>query len=428
MINATKFIKSEFSRNSLYLVMGTVVTQAVPFILHPFLRRLYTPETFGAFALYLNFVSILVIVSSLRYEAAIVLPREEWESINLVALCGFLNLFTSGLTFLILFLFNEVICRLLNFPIAYSDYLYFLPVSILFFGLYQNINYWLTRQKAFRLASINKITRRGTEGIVQITSGKLGYAFGLYLGDIIGNISNFISGWRQLLKTNFNIREVSVERMLNISKKYREFPIYNLFPTLMSTAAGILPFFIINKFYSTETVGFLDLSRLILMVPFALISQTFSQVIFQQIAEKKNKSETLINDLLPVFYTVASIGIVEAVVVWLWGPGLFGLVFGDQYEISGQFARILMFSFFFNFIVSSFSSIYIALEKIKISSFWQICHFLSMCSLLLLSNCSIQTFLYYYVGIEGALYVVNLSILIYIIFRYERTIKFSRSY
>ena len=51
--------KSEFSRNVLTLMTGTTIAQAIPIGISPILTRIYSPEDFGLFALFLAITNII---------------------------------------------------------------------------------------------------------------------------------------------------------------------------------------------------------------------------------------------------------------------------------------------------------------------------------------------------------------------------------
>ncbi|WP_310441139.1 hypothetical protein [Sulfurimonas sp.] len=67
--------RSEFSRNVLTLMTGTTIAQAIPIAISPILTRIYTPEDFLVFALYMAIASILSVIATGRYEMAIMLPK-----------------------------------------------------------------------------------------------------------------------------------------------------------------------------------------------------------------------------------------------------------------------------------------------------------------------------------------------------------------
>ena len=85
MLNKLK-PKSEFSRNVVTLMTGTTIAQAIPIAISPILTRIYTPEDFGVFAVYLSILTIVAVVATGKYELAIMLPEEENDALNLVSL------------------------------------------------------------------------------------------------------------------------------------------------------------------------------------------------------------------------------------------------------------------------------------------------------------------------------------------------------
>lgn len=415
--------KSEFTKNTFILVIGAVIAQSIPLLLHPFLRRIYSPEDFGAMAVYLNIFGMLTIVSALRYEATIVLPKNNNEAANILSLTFIINIIFSSILLLIIVFFKNEVVHLINFPEKYSNYLYLLPFVSSIFGIYQSINYWLIRQKAFKASTSNKIVRRTVEGLFQGVLGFFKIPGGLFIGDLSGNFANVIAGIRQIFKNKYELRFVSRKKIGYVFKKYIDYPKFNVLPTLLSSAATILPFLFINKMYSTEIVGYLDLSKLVLSIPLIFIASTISQVFFQQTTEKKHNSLSIKNDVKNILYLLLAVIFIEFIVIELWGPQLFGFVFGDQYLVSGYFSKILIFSFVLNFIGSTFSSIFITFEKIRLNSIWQITYFAAICSLLFFKDLDIYDFLKIYVAVEIVMHLIYCVMIYLIVNKYEKEIN-----
>ena len=57
---------NELIRNVFMLTSGITIAQAIPIFLQPFLRRLFTPAEFGAFAIFLSIIEIIVSIGTLR--------------------------------------------------------------------------------------------------------------------------------------------------------------------------------------------------------------------------------------------------------------------------------------------------------------------------------------------------------------------------
>ncbi len=417
------FLKSEFTKNTIVLIFGTVIAQAIPLILHPFLRNIYSVEDFGAMAVFLSIFSMVTIVSALRYEATIVLPKNDIESANILSLTFVINLVFNSVILVLILFFKVELVGLIGLPVKFSNFLFLIPITSFLFSFYQSINYWLIKQKAFKASSTNKIIRRTFEGGIQLVLGLLKIPGGLFIGDFVGNFSNVISGIVQIKKSGFSLDYVSKKKMRFVFKKYIDYPKYNVIPTLLSSAASLLPFLFINKIYSTEVVGYLDLSRMVLSIPLIFISATIGQVLFQQMSERRHTQSSIKKDVLNVFLMLLGILIVEAIGLFFFGDLLFGLLFGDNYILSSLYSKILIFSFVFTFITSTFSSVFITFEKIKQNSIWQVGYFFAICLLLFFQNLKIEDFLKVYVLIEVIMSLINIGMIFSILRNYEKNVK-----
>lgn len=415
-------IKSDFVKNSATLISGTVLAQLIPILLQPVLRRIYSAEDFGALAIYLNLFGVITIISSLRYEAAIMLPKQHNQAANVVGLSFVINLIVNTFIFLILLIALKPICNFIGLNDKYSLYLFFLPLSGLAYGLFQNINYWLIRQKAFKASTQNKISRRVVEGSTQLITGFAQLKGGLFYGDLAGNLANVISGFNQIRKNHFKWTYLSKTRIKWAFKKYREFPLYNALPTLASSLATTLPYIYINKFYSTEAVGQIDLTRLALSVPLVFVSSTLSQILFQDITERKAHKKPVFNELKKVMFIVMAVFISEVLVVELIAPHLFAFVFGEPYRISGEYGKWLVLSFGFNFITSTFSFLLITFQKLKLNAIWQITYLIGMGSLYYFGHLPIIQFIQLFIAIDITFQLILILLFAYSVKEYQQAL------
>ena len=107
---------SEFFRNLLTLMTGSGLAAFITVISAPLVTRLYTPEDFGVFALFISITSVVGAIACFRYDVAIVLPRYNYQAVQLaslsIALCVFVSLvmvvfFTVGSKYISAFLTNQ---------------------------------------------------------------------------------------------------------------------------------------------------------------------------------------------------------------------------------------------------------------------------------------------------------------------------------
>ncbi|MBK7132478.1 MAG: oligosaccharide flippase family protein [Bacteroidales bacterium] len=386
------------------------------------MRRSFTPDTFGAYSVYLSLLGILIVISSLRYELAIILPEKDSEALAVLFLSIILNFIFNLFLFIIIILFRAELLSILNLQEKFSIYLLLTPAGIFLFGFYQSINYWLIRKKGFIAISFNKFVRRGAEGTSQIIFVFTRISNGLIFGDLIGHISNIISGVVQGIKAGLSIRLYSPRKMMFVLKRYSHYPKYNFLPAFMEACSFLLPVLMINKFYSSESTGYFDLCKLLLSVPLALIATSLSNVLLQRISEKDRLRLSIKHDLLSVLKLISLIVVVEISIILLFGDDLFSIIFGPEWAESGRISKILVWSFAFSFLTSSFSSIFISLNKIKLLSAWQIFYFMAIIMLIFFNHLSFESFLKVYVTIEVVCSTIVSVLMLTVITRYEKKI------
>ena len=68
---------SHFIRNSGTLLTGNVVAQGLAFLAYLLLLRLFTPDDFGLCNVFFSYTEVLIILSTCKYEMAIVVAPDD---------------------------------------------------------------------------------------------------------------------------------------------------------------------------------------------------------------------------------------------------------------------------------------------------------------------------------------------------------------
>ena len=96
-------------KDILVLSAGILVAQIIPLALQPFLKRTFTPEEFGTYDVFLKTFSILVALSCLKYENAILLPKKDSDSKHVVFLCLVISSLVFVVITILIILFKDYI-------------------------------------------------------------------------------------------------------------------------------------------------------------------------------------------------------------------------------------------------------------------------------------------------------------------------------
>lgn len=411
-------LNSVFVKGILTLITGNAVAFVVPVLLYPVLSRVFGPEDYALFGLYFSIYGFLEIGSAGRYDFAIVMPEKDDDAANLAVGGVLISLFYAGAVLVLVMLMNDWVAERLNNP-RLAIWLYFLPLALVSVSVSKLFNSWLIRKKAFRAASVNKATQKLAESSGQLGFGVLKVGNGLILGDVLGRIFNGIVSYYQATHNGFNRSVISAAATKHNLKRYVEFPKYSILPSMLNTLGGMMPVFIIGSYYSTDESGSFNFSRIILSVPFALIATGISQVLMQQVSERRHKNESIKKDVFSIAKKLCILSVAGVLVLFFAGGELFEFIFGAKWRLSGEFTSILIFSYAVSFIVSPFSMLLVVLERIRLVSFWQTFYFFAVCILWFISNFAIEPFLKVLVLIDVVSYGIYGALIVWGVRKYE---------
>ncbi|MBP5666712.1 MAG: oligosaccharide flippase family protein [Salinivirgaceae bacterium] len=418
---AKKIFGNTIIKNLSYLVTGTALAQVLIILFQLILRRIYTPADFGAFAVYMSIIGIIAVISSMRYEQTIILPADDNKAYNLLYLSFGIGLIISVLTAVLLFVFKQPFMHLINFPEKYSNWLAFVPLSLLLLSIYQALNYYLIRLKQFKLSASNKVERRIAEGVTQTISGDCGNQTGLVFGDIAGQSVNALAAGLKVHKFVGGLK-LSWATIKSVAAEYKSFPLQNSFAAFLNALSLLLPTIFINRLFDEQTTGLFDLARMLMIMPLSLVTTSMGQVLVQRFTELRNKRESIRHDFCRIAALLAVLALVFAVVAFLLAPSLLALIFGETWRESGVYVRIMVWAFAFKFVVSPFNMVFTAFEKIGRLSVWQTIYFLLIFSLIFIPVKNIYGFLRCYLAVELFSYAIVALMTLKVVREYEKSI------
>lgn len=371
-----QYRNSEFLKNSLVTVSGTIAAQAIVLLLQPFLRRLYPESDFGYFSVFTSLAGIPVVIASFRYELAVMLPRSQKEADNIMVGAFFINLLFSGALGVLLWLFADPLMRFLNVDDDFRPWLYAVAPAVFFYANFTLWNGWLVRKKRFGATTWLKLNRRLAEGAAQMGLTQVPSFPGLMWGELFGRFVFNLAGVYFLFKNGFTFRYVRVQSIRRLLKEYVRYPKYSLLPTLLDSAGLLLPAIMFNRLFGKEQTGYFDLCMQALGVPVMFVVNSLSVVINERLSSAFRNRAPVKDQMFRIFKNLLVVGLCYFLFFVALSPPLFGVVFGERYGVSGTYAQVLALTFAVRIVVLPFTVTFAALDRIKEGSFVQYVHFL----------------------------------------------------
>jgi len=362
--------KSEFTRNVLTLMTGTTIAQAIPIAISPILTRLYSPEDFGLFALFIAIASIFGSIANGRYELAIMLPKKDEDAINILALGFIINVVLSFTLLLVVLIFNDSLLSLLNND-DISSWLYLVPVSVFLMGCFNLLNYFNNRKKLYKDLAKANVAKSIAMAIVQLSFGFLkAGVFGLVSGQLTSQVVSNTKLFFNIKRLNL-FSKISRIKIIAQGKRYKDFPKFSMWAFLANTLSLNLINIFVSSVYNIKTLGFYSLTQKLLSIPLSLIGSSIGQVLFQESTKEKQLTGKAINSFNSTVKKLFLITVPSFGILFFLVEDLFAFVFGEEWRIAGKYAQIIMPLFAVRFIVAPITLIAIVFEKIKIDLFFQ---------------------------------------------------------
>lgn len=359
------------------LALATIFSQAIQVAVSPILTRLFNPEEFGVFALFSSITAIIAMLSTGRYDLAILLPGEEKDSISIVAL-ALIIAFSVTVLFFIGFLFILQFWQNSTNVQAIQNWLYLIPLAGFLKALNQTLYTWGVRERLFNKLAQNKILLSVVTSAAMLVTGLVGMGSGGLVCAFFAGVvySNGILG-RIFYRSKIElIKKVSFFDMKKNAIRYKKFPLYSLPADSINVASNQMPAILLTAFFGPASAGFFLLTQRVLGAPIAAIGSSTLDVFKQQASCDYEKLGNCMAIYKKTFRTLFLLSIVPFLILFFIAPKLFVAVFGQEWKIAGQYCQYLAPMYFLRVTSSPLSYVLYITEKQNYDLIWQIILFL----------------------------------------------------
>jgi len=347
-----RLTKRPFIRNVAILTSGNSIAQVLTIAASPILTRLYGPDAFGSFGLLIALSAMLVVVSGLRYELAVVPAKDDSIAANLLILSLGIILLVSGFSALIVAVAADWIAALVERP-EFAPLLWWLPILVLGGGLHQAVNYWTIRRKLYKRIAVSRVVQAVASLSLQAAAGvaglgSTGLISGRMLGSVVGTSILTTQLWRAdraLLFSAMKLKDIWAA-----AKDYSHFPKYNAPHNLISSLSRTSIPYALAPLFGVEVVGLYYLAERVMRTPSSFVINSVRRVFYQRSSELYNNGKSFYRLLVKTLAGLFSIAVVPYILFIFFGPELFAFVFGAEWERAGTLVQWLVNWWFLAFL------------------------------------------------------------------------------
>ncbi|MGA7802532.1 MAG: lipopolysaccharide biosynthesis protein [Gammaproteobacteria bacterium] len=325
------------------LAGGNATAQLLTIALVPVITRIYPPEAYGQFATVAALITFITSVSSLRYSAAILIPKDEIVSAALLWV-GLSAVFAiSCLCLLFVAMGNGVLGSLLGLG-EHSVILYLVPTGVFLAGVKLVLDPWYLRGKLFGRLAVSQISGAATDraSVIALGLGASASAGNLLIGRQIGQTVEMVSllTVKRCRPTQFLKTRNRIGAMSSAALEYRRFPKY-AWSSLVQQGTTQIPVPMLAAFFGPAIAGFFALARRMLLQPVYVLGDALARTFFEKVSADFRAGRELGPNTLKLVQGLLSLFLPPIAIVAVYAPELFSTIFGARWMQAGYFVRWL---------------------------------------------------------------------------------------
>ena len=340
---------NRFLRDSGTLLSGSLIAQGIAFLAYLVLGRLFTPDDFGLYNIFYSYIEVLIILSTCKYELAIVIADSDDQAAALTRLTLRLNALFSSLLLLIalvLALFHVT-------PSSLPPQLYLLiPPMVFFCGTTRVYTFLFNRYKHYRQIATSEVVTSLGGTLLKILFGllsgamqlfhTLGLPLGTILGKVAGNIYYRLQVKKYELRTKTSLPHPNTSYFIALSSSFNNFPLYTMPKELVSSFSANLPFLWLSVHFDNALIGLFGLALTFTMRPVGILANAFEKVFYASYSEKVRQHQPLWRDTLRFTLALNAVVVPIVVVAFFFAEPLFTFLFGAKWVGTGYYVRCII--------------------------------------------------------------------------------------
>lgn len=328
--------KNEIIRNCTTLLSGTAIAQCVTFLAYPVIARLFSSEDFGIYTTILSYIDILVILSTARYDQAIMISKDINEVAAIAKLCRILCLIVTAMV-------TVAACLIIAFSQAskLDLMILFIPLLVFFSGQYRIYTILFNKYKEFKRIAASEITTGIIGTGLKIISGMVGlFKIGLPLATVLGRIAGNATFYLQLRKKP--LPKTDKATIIQMMKKHKNFPLFTMPKDFINSFSINLPFTLLAIYFDQAFIGLFSMAFTFTFRPMNIINSAYDKVLYERISTKYLNGQPILKDIVRFFSYNYLVAIPLFITAFIFAEPILTLILGQEWSGTATYFRYMI--------------------------------------------------------------------------------------
>lgn len=329
-------------KDGMKLITGNVWAQLIAFVAYIVLARLYSREDFALYNIFYSYIEIFIILSTCKYEQAVVIADTQREATAVVRLALRLNTVVSVVLLLVVLVLwwcgVELVVSDLTPWVALL-----IPPMVFFCGTSRVYAALFNRVRRFGAIAWSEVINATMGVVFKVAMGfaSVLHQLGLPLGTVLGKLAGNVSYWLRLQRLQLP-HDTSRALLGQVARKHRRFPLYTMPKELINSLSYNLPFLWLALYFQQAEVGLFAMALTFTFRPINVLNTAFEKLLYVRLADKVRQRRSIVADVRRFILWVNVVALPLFVIAFWCAEPLCCLLFGGRWAGCGRYVRLLL--------------------------------------------------------------------------------------
>ena len=320
------------------LLSGNVLAQVISLLAYFALTRIFSADDYGLFSIFYSYIEVLIILSTCKYELAIVAADTDREADALARFTLRMNAIVSTLLLTIALALWLTGSLPGNFK-ALGWMVLLIPPMVFFCGTSRVYSFLFNRAHSYGTMALSETVNAAAAALLKIGLGLLGVLqagmpVGTVAGRAIGNLAYRLKMRR--------LERVGLAEQRAAARRHRNFPCYVATKDFVNSFSSNLPFLWLALYFDRAEVGLFALALTFTFRPINILNVAFEQVLYARTAEGVRERRPIAGMIGKFLLGLNAVALPLAVLAWFVAEPVFGFCFGGRWAGCGVYVRALL--------------------------------------------------------------------------------------
>ena len=326
------------------LLSGNVLAQIISLAAYFALTRIFSAEDYGLYSIFYSYIEVLIILSTCKYELAVVAADTDREATAVARFTLRLNAIVSTALLTIVLILWLTGALPGNFS-QLGWMVLLIPPMVFLCGTSRVYSFLFNRKHGYGTMALSETVNAVAGALTKIALGLLGVLqAGMPVGTVVGRaIGNLVYRWKssEIASEKSDLR-LPTSDLLTAARKHRNFPCYVATKDFVNSFSANLPFLWLALYFDRADVGLFALALTFTFRPVNILNVAFEQVLYARTAEAVRERRPVGGMIGKFLLGLNAAALPLFVLAWFVADPVFAFCFGGRWAGCGVYVRALL--------------------------------------------------------------------------------------